>query len=92
MTAIPYDGGYILLISFACQGKHLLKVGYFDSLGVRYVIMLFDSEHFIYRHLVRVNNWEVYPILELEFCETGNNCTANSNAGWKALDDLRSEN
>jgi hypothetical protein len=50
---------------------------------------LFDSEHFIRHSLVRVNNWEVHPILKLEFCETGNTCKATSDAGWKSLDDLQ---
>lgn len=50
--------------------------------------LLFDSEHFISNHLVRVNNWEIHPISKLEFCSTGVNCKANSDAGWKSLDDL----
>jgi hypothetical protein len=51
-------------------------------------LLLFDSEHFIRNHLVRVNNWEIHPVLRLEFCETGDTCKANTNAGWKSLDDL----
>ena len=50
--------------------------------------LLFDSEHFIKNHLVRVNNWEIHPVLKLEFCATGTKCTAKSDAGWKSLDDL----
>jgi len=50
--------------------------------------LLFDSEHFIKNHLVRVNNWEIHPVLKLEFCEAGTSCKANSDAGWKSLDDL----
>jgi hypothetical protein len=50
--------------------------------------LLFDSEHFIKNHLVRVNNWEIHPVMKLEFCETGNTCKVNSDAGWKSLDDL----
>ena len=50
-------------------------------------LLLFDSEHFIRNHLVRVNNWEIHPVLKLEFCTQGNACRANSNAGWKSLDD-----
>jgi hypothetical protein len=50
--------------------------------------LLFDSEHFIRNPLVRVNNWEIHPVLKLEFCEAGNTCKANSDAGWKSLDDL----
>ena len=51
-------------------------------------LLLFDSEHFIKHHLVRVNNWEIHPILRLDFCITVNECKANSDAGWKTLDDL----
>jgi len=50
--------------------------------------LLFDSEHFIKNHLVRMNNWEIHPVLKLEFCETGNNCRPNSDTGWKSLDDM----
>jgi len=50
--------------------------------------LLFDSEHFIKNHLVRVNNWEIHPVFKLEFCTNGNSCKANSDAGWKALDDV----
>jgi hypothetical protein len=49
--------------------------------------LLFDSEHFLGHHLVRVNNWEVHPVFKLEYCPSGA-CTAASNDGWKSLDDL----
>jgi len=51
--------------------------------------LLFDSEHFLRNPLIRVNNWEIHPIFKLEICETGTNCKANSDAGWKSLDDLQ---
>jgi len=50
--------------------------------------LLFDSEHFIRHHLVRVNNWEIHPILKLEYCENGNSCQVKSDDGWKSIDDL----
>lgn len=50
--------------------------------------LLFDSEHFLRNPLVRVNNWEIHPVLKFEVCTTGNTCTAMSNAGWKSLDDM----
>jgi hypothetical protein len=60
-----------------------------DALLVRVTgQLLFDSEHFIKNHLVRVNNWEIHPVFKLEFCATGDRCKANSDAGWKSLDDL----
>ena len=51
-------------------------------------LLMFDSEHFVGHHLKRVNDWEIHPVLKLEFCETGHNCTANGNAGWKSLDHI----
>lgn len=60
-----------------------------DALLVRVTgLLLFDSEHFIQHHLVRVNNWEIHPVLKLEVCATGDNCKPGSNAGWKSLDDM----
>jgi hypothetical protein len=50
-------------------------------------LLMFDSEHFLGRHLVRHNNWEIHPVMKLEFCETGNDCKAGSDTGWKSLDD-----
>jgi hypothetical protein len=49
--------------------------------------LMFDSEHFIRHHLHRVNNWEIHPVLKMEFCTTGNSCKANSDAGWKSIED-----
>ena len=51
-------------------------------------LLLFDSEHFLKNHLVRVNNWEIHPVLKLEICQTANTCKAGSDAGWKSLDEL----
>jgi hypothetical protein len=51
-------------------------------------LLLFDSEHFIKNHLVRVNNWEIHPVLKMEFCTTGDSCRGNSDAGWKSIDDV----
>jgi hypothetical protein len=51
-------------------------------------LLMFDSEHFLGKALHRVNNWEIHPVFKFEFCETGNDCTADSDDGWKSLDDL----
>lgn len=51
-------------------------------------LLLFDSEHFIRHPLVRVTNWEIHPVLKLEFCRSGN-CQVDSDQGWTSLDDLR---
>ena|ERR1700723_1659599 len=60
-----------------------------DALLVRVTgQLLFDSEHFLKNHLVRVNNWEIHPVFKLEFCAAGDTCKVNSDDGWKSLDDL----
>jgi hypothetical protein len=51
-------------------------------------LLMFDSEHFLRNHLVRVNNWEIHPVLDLEFCTTGDACKATGNVDWKSVDDL----
>jgi hypothetical protein len=51
-------------------------------------LLLFDSEHFIRNHLVRVNNWEIHPVLKLEFCAAGDTCKGTDDTGWKSSDDL----
>jgi hypothetical protein len=49
--------------------------------------LLFDSEHLIRNSLNRVNNWEIHPVFKLEVCTSGNTCKANSDAGWKSIED-----
>jgi hypothetical protein len=51
-------------------------------------VLMFDSQHFLENSLVRVNNWEIHPILKLEFCPKGASCTADSDDDWQSLDDL----
>lgn len=48
-------------------------------------LLMFDSEHFLGRPLKRVTDWEVHPVLELEYCATGVTCTARSDRGWRRL-------
>ncbi|SRR6266446_4339453 len=55
-------------------------------LGVRVTgLLMFDSEHFLGRHLKRHNNWEIHPVLKFEYCPEGQTCTATSN-NWRNLD------
>jgi hypothetical protein len=51
-------------------------------------LLLFDTEHFIRYHLLRMNNWEIHPVLRMEFCISGDDCDANTNTGWRSLDAL----
>jgi hypothetical protein len=50
-------------------------------------ILFFDSEHSLGHHLVRRNNWEIHPILALEYCPRGKRCTAASDDNWVKLGD-----
>jgi hypothetical protein len=66
----------------------LIKNAEGNALLVRVTgLLMFDSEHFLGRHLHRHNNWEIHPVMKLEFCETGNTCKPSSDTGWKSLDD-----
>jgi hypothetical protein len=48
-------------------------------------LLMFDSEHSLGHHLKRLNNWEVHPVMKLEFCPKGETCTAESN-NWQDLE------
>jgi hypothetical protein len=48
-------------------------------------ILFFDSEHSLGHHLVRRNNWEIHPILALEYCPRGKRCVADSDDNWVTL-------
>jgi hypothetical protein len=65
----------------------LINAAPHNALRVRVTGMLmFDSQHFLQDPLVRVNDWEIHPILKLEYCED-DSCPANFDTGWKSLDD-----
>ncbi|MFZ0272490.1 MAG: hypothetical protein WAL34_11640 [Acidobacteriaceae bacterium] len=49
--------------------------------------LMFDSEHFLHNHLDRVNNWEIHPVVKMEYCTTGSNCAIGSDTGWKSIDE-----
>lgn len=48
-------------------------------------ILMFDSEHSLGGHLKRHNNWEIHPVLAMDFCPRGKKCTADSDANWVKL-------
>ena len=48
-------------------------------------ILMFDSEHSLGHHLKRVNDWEIHPVMKLEYCPKGETCDANSN-NWQDLE------
>lgn len=51
--------------------------------------LMFDSEHFLRRHLVRRNNWEVHPVLKMEYCANGSTCSGDATTGWVDLDNIK---
>src|SRR6266850_1045895 len=48
-------------------------------------LLMFDSEHSLGRPLIRVNNWEIHPVLKMESCPTGETCTETSD-NWVDLE------
>lgn len=50
-------------------------------------LLFFDSEHSLGHHLKRHNNWEVHPVMALEYCPKSKRCTADSDDNWKDLGD-----
>jgi len=49
-------------------------------------LLMFDSEHFCRKALTRFNNWEIHPVLKMEYCLPGKTCRAKSDANWRSLD------
>jgi hypothetical protein len=49
-------------------------------------VLMFDSEHFLQHALKRHNNWEIHPVLKMEYCAEGGTCDENSDANWKDLE------
>jgi hypothetical protein len=48
-------------------------------------ILMFDSEHSLGGHLKRHNNWEIHPVLAMDYCPRKKKCTADSDANWVKL-------
>lgn len=52
-------------------------------------LLMFDSEHSLGHHLKRHNNWEIHPVLGMEYCPPRKTCTAGSDENWKSMEDRR---
>jgi len=49
-------------------------------------VLMFDSEHFLQHPLKRHNNWEIHPVLKLEYCPEGETCDADTDENWIDLE------
>lgn len=59
------------------QGKLLVRVT---------GLLMFDSEHYCSRPLTRHNNWELHPVLKMEYCPDGKECRQDSDENWVDLE------
>jgi hypothetical protein len=49
-------------------------------------VLMFDSEHYCRRPLTRHNNWEIHPVLKMEYCPEGETCQPDSDENWKDIE------
>ncbi len=49
-------------------------------------LLMFDSEHYCSRPLTRHNNWEIHPVLKMEYCPEDQICKEDSDENWVDLD------
>ncbi len=52
-------------------------------------LLMFDSKHFFHPDppVKRDTDWEIHPILKVEYCPKGKTCRANSDENWRDLDE-----
>jgi hypothetical protein len=48
--------------------------------------LMFDSEHFHNLKLNRATQWEIHPILKLEYCSKGKTCPKDGDDNWVDFD------
>lgn len=49
-------------------------------------LLMFDSEHFLANALKRHNNWEIHPVLKMEYCPEEQVCERSSDDNWVDLE------
>lgn len=51
-------------------------------------LLMFDSQHYCGPFpLPRKNNWEIHPVLKMEYCPEDKTCRADSDENWQNLED-----
>ena len=45
-------------------------------------LLLFDSAHFFHHPLLRDTDWEIHPVLKMEYSPEGKACKAESDENW----------
>jgi hypothetical protein len=49
-------------------------------------LLMFDSEHYCRNPLTRHNNWEIHPVLKMEYCPEDQTCKGDNDESWVDLD------
>jgi len=74
--------------NFTSELQKLLNTTPQGALWVRITgQLMFDSEHFHNLNLNRATQWEIHPILKLEYCSKGKTCKIGTDDNWVDLDD-----
>jgi len=73
--------------NFTSEVQKMLNTTAQGALRVRVTgQLMFDSEHFHNLPLKRATQWEIHPILKLEYCPKNKTCKTNGDENWIDLD------
>ena len=75
--------------NFTSELQEMLNTTAQGALRVRVTgQLMFDSEHFHNLPLKRATQWEIHPILKLEYCPKNKTCKTDSDENWIDLDSM----